>query len=89
MRRDGSWLPNRAGKAYAELVRRLQTGRPVLSGSQGADAREGKVLTIRSLVQPHVDLDSYTATVMQIIDRVAVDDPERLRAMLHNRKLDQ
>lgn len=89
LKRDGSSLPNRAGKAYAELARRLQTGRPVQSSSKGTDAREGKVLMTRPLVQPHINLDLYIATAMQIVDRLAVDDPDRLRIMVHSQKLDR
>jgi hypothetical protein len=74
-------LPHRAGKAYAELGRRLQAGRPVKGTRHGVEGKNGKVLSVRSQVQPTVDVDAYIKTVMQIVDRLAVEDPDRLREM--------
>ncbi|MGO4860076.1 hypothetical protein [Arthrobacter sp. 2MCAF14] len=86
---EGSSLPHRAGKAYAELGRRLQAGRPVQKVYAASDVNKGKVLSLRPLVQPRIDLDAYVTTSMQIVDRLAIEDPDRLREMTRNQKLDR
>ncbi|MCX2746289.1 hypothetical protein OOZ51_00485 [Arthrobacter sp. MI7-26] len=79
---EGSSLPQRAGKVYAALMRNMEAGVPETQPIQPRVAgRKQKVLTIRSLVRPHVDVDAYVATVMQIVDRLAEEDPEQLRKM--------
>lgn len=86
----GSSLPQRAGKAYAELMRRADNGifigAPIAPPTAG---RKHKLLTLRPLVKPHIDVDAYVATVMQIVDRLAVEDPKRLQEMTRNQKLDR
>ena len=70
-----SSLPQRAGKAYAALMRNMDAAGPVAKLIQPRTAgRQQKVLTVRSLVNPRVDVDAYVATVMQIVDRIAAND---------------
>ena len=75
LREQGSSLANRAGKAYAELMRRIDAGQPVQARVKAAGGRKGKVLTVRCLVKPQIDVDDYIATVMQIVDRIKRDEP--------------
>lgn len=70
---SGSSLPQRAGKAYAELVRGLvrgvsadQRNRIRAAASQG---RKEKVLTVRSLVRPRIDVDEFVRTLMSVADK--------------------
>ena len=80
-------LPHRAGKAYAELGRQLQTKRPVQQIRKGVEGKNAKVLNVRPLVQPTVDVDAYIQAVMQIVDRLAIEDPDRLHAMTSHSSL--
>ena len=74
---QGSSLSNRAGKAYAELMRRLDAGQPVQARVKATAGRKGKMVTVCSLVNPHFDVDDNVATVMQIVDRLvrSVSEP--------------
>lgn len=76
---EGSSLPHQAGKAYAELGRRLQAGRPVQKDYAASDVNKGKVLSVRPLVQPRINVEAYVATIMQIVDRLAMEDLQQLK----------
>lgn len=78
---EGNSLPHQAGKAYAELGRRLQTGRPVQKVYAASEVNKGKVLSVRPLVQPTIDVDAYVATAIEIVERLVAEDPHRLREM--------
>lgn len=71
---EGSSLPHRAGKAYAELGRRLQTGRPIQKAYVASQANKGKVLSVRPLVHPTIDVDSLVDVLMKIAKRLSIDD---------------
>lgn len=62
-------LPHRAGKAYAELGRRLQEGRSAQKVRAASDVNKGKVLSVRPLVQPTIDVDKFVDVLMQIAVR--------------------
>jgi len=64
---EGSSLPQRAGKVYAELMHNMETSVPAAQPIQPRVAgRKQKVLTIRSLVKPHVDVDAYVAAMLPV-----------------------
>ena len=71
---EGSSLPSRAGKAYAELGRRLQAGRPVQKDYAASEVNKGKVLSMRPLVQPSLDIDSFVEVLMKIAKRIPKDN---------------
>lgn len=66
---EGSSLPSRAGKAYAELSRRLQAGQPVQKVYAASDVSKGKVLSMRPLVQPAIDIDRFVDVLMGVAER--------------------
>lgn len=68
---EGSSLPHRAGKAYAELGRRLQAGRPVQKVYAANEVNKGKVLSMRPLVQPSIDVDKFVDVLMDIGNRLS------------------
>jgi hypothetical protein len=78
LKAEGSSLPHRGGKAYAELGRRLLAGQPVQKVYAASEVNKGKVLSVRPLVQPHIDLDSYVATVMQVAERLGLEERQGL-----------
>ena len=70
---EGSSLPHRAGKAYAELGRRLQAVRPVQKVYAASDLNKGKVLSVRPLVQPTIDVDRFVDALLSIGERLSRD----------------
>lgn len=68
---EGSSLPSRAGKAYAELQRRLQAGRPVQKVYAASEVSKSKVLSVRPLVQPSVDIDRFVDALLCVGERLS------------------
>ncbi|MNR27378.1 hypothetical protein D3C85_1446490 [compost metagenome] len=66
---EGSSLPSRAGKAYAELERRLQAGRPVQKAYAASDISKGKALSMRLLVQPTIDIENFVQVLISVAER--------------------
>jgi hypothetical protein len=64
---SGSSLPHGPARHTPGWVARLQVVERVvlLASSREVEVKKDKVLRVRPLVQPHIDLDAYVATVMQ------------------------
>lgn len=73
LKAEGSSLPHRGGKAYAELQRRLQAGRPVQKVYAASDVNKGKVLSMRPLVQPTIDVDRFVDALLSVGERLSHD----------------
>lgn len=75
---EGSSLPHRAGKAYAELMRRLAQGVPVGQRDQigvvASPRRKDKAVAVRSLVHPHLDVDEFVRIGLGIVERLAREE---------------
>ncbi|WP_157731703.1 hypothetical protein [Arthrobacter sp. YN] len=68
-------LPQRAGKAYAALMRNMGAAVPTTQLIQPrGTGRKQNVLTVRSIVKPNIDVDHFVDVLMSLGARVGPKD---------------